>query len=145
MLKTVVVIHYHELWLKGRNRKFFLGKFVLALRRAFADFPGTRMRQPGDRVVIEFGSDADRETIIARLQRVLGIAYFATTIWKPYAKSRGKKWRPSPSQISPFVLSAAINHFLTASMRSKEAWDAICSTNCGPQADPSASSWMIRR
>jgi tRNA uracil 4-sulfurtransferase len=77
MLKTVVVIHYHELWLKGRNRKFFLGKFVLALRRAFADFPGTRMRQPGDRVVIEFGSDADRETIIARLQRVLGIAYFA--------------------------------------------------------------------
>lgn len=77
MMKTVVVIHYHELWLKGRNRKFFLGKFVLALRRAFADFPGARMRQPGDRVVIEFGADAALETIIARLRRVLGIAYFA--------------------------------------------------------------------
>lgn len=76
-MKTVVVIHYHELWLKGRNRKFFLGKFVLALRRAFADFPGARMRQPGDRVVIEFGADAALETIIARLRRVLGIAYFA--------------------------------------------------------------------
>jgi len=77
MLKTVVVIHYHELWLKGRNRKFFLGRFLIALRRAFADFPGARMRQPGDRVVIEFGLDATLETIISRLQRVLGIAYFA--------------------------------------------------------------------
>jgi tRNA uracil 4-sulfurtransferase len=77
MMKTVIVIHYHELWLKGRNRKFFLGKFVLALRRAFADFPGARMRQPGDRVVIEFGADAALETIIARLKRVVGIAYFA--------------------------------------------------------------------
>jgi thiamine biosynthesis protein ThiI len=77
MLKTVAVIHYHELWLKGRNRKFFLGKFLIALRRAFADFPRARMRQPGDRVVIEFDSEAPLETIIARLRCVLGIAYFA--------------------------------------------------------------------
>lgn len=77
MLNTVVVVHYHELWLKGRNRKFFLGKFLLALRRAFADFPAMRMRQPGDRVVMEFGADAAVETIVARLQHVLGIAYFA--------------------------------------------------------------------
>jgi thiamine biosynthesis protein ThiI len=79
MLKTVVVIHYHELWLKGRNRKFFLGKFLLALKRTFADFPSLRMRQPGDRVVLEFDSDAPIETIIARLKRVLGIAYFAVS------------------------------------------------------------------
>jgi tRNA uracil 4-sulfurtransferase len=77
MLKTVVVIHYHELWLKGRNRKFFLGKFLLALRRTFADFPTARIRQPGDRVVLEFAPDVPVQTIVARLKRVLGIAYFA--------------------------------------------------------------------
>ena len=77
MLKTVIVIHYHELWLKGRNRKFFLGKFLLGLRRAFADFPAARMRQPGDRVVLEFEPDTPLGTIIDRLKRVLGIAYFA--------------------------------------------------------------------
>ena len=77
MPKTVIVIHYHELWLKGRNRKFFLGKFLLALRRAFADFPSMRMRQPGDRVVLEFGFDASLEAIIGRLKQVSGIAYFA--------------------------------------------------------------------
>ncbi len=77
MLKTVVVIHYHELWLKGRNRKFFLGKFLLALRRTFADFPTARIRQPGDRVVLEFDPDVSVQTIVARLKRVFGIAYFA--------------------------------------------------------------------
>jgi tRNA uracil 4-sulfurtransferase len=77
MQKTVIVIHYHELWLKGRNRKFFLGKFLIALRRAFADLPSARMRQPGDRVVLEFDPGAPLETIIERLKRVLGIAYFA--------------------------------------------------------------------
>src|SRR5260370_38334851 len=77
MLQPVIVIHYHELWLKGRNRKFFLGKFLLALRRAFADFPGERIRQPGGRVVLVFGVNAPVETVIARLKRVLGIGYFA--------------------------------------------------------------------
>ena len=60
MQKTVIVIHYHELWLKGRNRKFFLGKFLLGLRRAFADFPSMRMRQPGDRVVLNGSGIGER-------------------------------------------------------------------------------------
>lgn len=77
MLRPVIVIHYHELWLKGRNRNFFLGKFLLALRRALADLPVARMRQPGDRVVIEFGEDAPLALVIERLERVLGVAYFA--------------------------------------------------------------------
>lgn len=87
MLKTVIVIHYHELWLKGRNRKFFLGKFILALRRTFTDFPSLRMRQPGDRVVLEFGMEAALETIVGRLQRVLGIAYFAVARSVPRGSS----------------------------------------------------------
>jgi thiamine biosynthesis protein ThiI len=77
MLRPVIVIHYHELWLKGRNRKFFLGKFLIALRQALAEFPAVRMRQPGDRVVIEFGPEAPMDKVVARVQRVLGVAYFA--------------------------------------------------------------------
>jgi tRNA uracil 4-sulfurtransferase len=77
MSKPVIVVHYHELWLKGRNRKFFLGKLLLALRRTLADFPITRIGQPGDRVLIELGEGAPVEKVVARLERVLGIAYFA--------------------------------------------------------------------
>ncbi len=102
MLKSVVVIHYHELWLKGRNRSFFLGKFLIALRGALAEFPGVRMRQPGDRVVIEFGRDVPLQSVIERLESVLGIAYYPekpcsvelrdrATIWKASAKRHGRK------------------------------------------------------
>jgi tRNA uracil 4-sulfurtransferase len=77
MSKPVIVIHYHELWLKGRNRSFFLGKLLLALRRTLEEFPVERIRQPGDRVVIEFGKDAPLEKVVARVERILGIAYFA--------------------------------------------------------------------
>ena len=73
----IIVVHYHELWLKGRNRSFFLGKLVLALRRALADFPVKRFAQPGDRVLIHLAEGADIEQVIARLGRVSGIAYFA--------------------------------------------------------------------
>ncbi len=60
MPKRAIVVHYHELWLKGQNRNFFLGKFLLALRRTLAHFPVERIRQPGDRVVIHLAEDTPR-------------------------------------------------------------------------------------
>src|SRR5437879_12735832 len=107
MLQTVIVIHYHELWLKGRNRKFFLGKFLLALRRVFADFPTARMRQPGDRVVLEFGSDAPLEAIIIRLDRVLGIAYFAVarSVQRGCGDDLEDLCRAAWEQVEPLVFS----------------------------------------
>jgi len=60
MPAPVIVVHYHELWLKGRNRDFFLGKFMLALRRTLSDFPVQRFGQPGDRVLVYLAEDAPR-------------------------------------------------------------------------------------
>jgi len=77
MPKRAIVVHYHELWLKGNNRNFFLGKFLLALRRTLAQFPIEKIRQPGDRVVIHLAEDTPVEAVIAALGRVMGIAYFA--------------------------------------------------------------------
>jgi tRNA uracil 4-sulfurtransferase len=76
MPPPVIVIHYHELWLKGGNRRFFLGKFLLALRRVLAEFSVERIRQPGDRVVVQLAEGAPLELVVARLERVFGIAYF---------------------------------------------------------------------
>lgn len=75
--KPVIVVHYHELWLKGRNRGFFLAKLALALRRALEGIPVERIRRPGDRVVVELGEGASVEQTAARVERVLGVAYFA--------------------------------------------------------------------
>jgi len=84
MSKPMIVIHYHELWLKGRNRNFFLGKFLLALRRTLEEFHVERIRKPGDRVLIEFAEDVPLEKVIRRLERMPGIAYFAVA--RPLAR-----------------------------------------------------------
>src|SRR3954462_2728751 len=77
MSNPVIVIHYHELWLKGGNRKFFLGKFLIALRRSLEEFHVKHIMQPGDRVVIGLGEGVPVEKVGERLHQVLGIAYFA--------------------------------------------------------------------
>jgi thiamine biosynthesis protein ThiI len=77
MLKPVIVVHYHELWLKGRNRSFFLGKLAIALRRAIEGIPIERMTRPGDRLLVELGEGARLEEAIARIRRVFGVAYYA--------------------------------------------------------------------
>ena len=77
MSNPVIVVHYHELWLKGGNRRFFLGKLCTALRQSFQGIPVERIEQPGDRFIIRLGAEASLEEAIKRLERVPGIAYYA--------------------------------------------------------------------
>lgn len=74
----VIVVHYHELWLKGRNRRFFLGKLITALRRALEGIAVERIEQPGDRLLIRLADGARLDEAIRRVEQVLGIAYYAT-------------------------------------------------------------------
>jgi len=77
MSNPVIVVHYHELWLKGRNRRFFLGKLFTALRQTLAGLPVQRIEQPGDRFVVRLGDGAALDEVIARVNHVLGVAFFA--------------------------------------------------------------------
>ena len=77
MSNPVIVVHYHELWLKGGNRRFFLGKLFTALRKALEGLPVERIEQPGDRFLVRLGADAPVEEAIERVERVLGIAFYA--------------------------------------------------------------------
>jgi thiamine biosynthesis protein ThiI len=88
MAAAHIVVHYHELWLKQGNRKFFLHKLRVAMRRALEGMGITRITQPGDRFVIELADDAQLNEAIERLKRVSGIAYLAAARaveWSPYA------------------------------------------------------------
>jgi tRNA uracil 4-sulfurtransferase len=73
----VIVVHYHELWLKGRNRRFFLAKLRAALRQSLEGIAVERIEQPGDRLLIRLGHKALLDEAIRRVERVLGIAYYA--------------------------------------------------------------------
>jgi thiamine biosynthesis protein ThiI len=77
MPDSLIVAHYHELWLKGRNRSFFLAKLVDALRRALDGLEVVRIRRPGDRVTIELNNAAHLDEALRRLARVSGVAYYA--------------------------------------------------------------------
>ncbi|MCL6480453.1 MAG: tRNA 4-thiouridine(8) synthase ThiI [Firmicutes bacterium] len=75
--RQVIVVHYHELWLKGGNRRFFLGKLIVALRKALEGIPVRRIGQPSDRILLEFGEGAQLDEALARLARVFGVANYA--------------------------------------------------------------------
>ena len=77
MSDTVIVVHYHELWLKGRNRRFFLGKLFAALRQALHGIPVQRIDQPGDRFLVRLGQAASVSAAVERIERVFGVAYYA--------------------------------------------------------------------
>ena len=68
--KLIIVVHYHELWLKGGNRRFFLSKLHMALKRALEGLPVERILRPGDRLLVEFGEGASAEEAVARIERV---------------------------------------------------------------------------
>jgi thiamine biosynthesis protein ThiI len=75
--KQHIVVHYHELWLKGGNRHFFVGRLITAVRQSLEGLGLAKLHCPGDRIVIELEEGAPIEPVIARLERVFGIAYFA--------------------------------------------------------------------
>jgi len=77
MSNPAIVVHYHELWLKGRNRRFFLGKLFTALRQSLRGIPVARIEQPGDRFLVRLDEGASLEAAIERIERVLGISYYA--------------------------------------------------------------------
>src|SRR5437667_4113382 len=94
MAGTHIVVHYHELWLKGRNRDFFLHKLRLGIKRALEGLEVTRITQPGDRMVIELAPEADSSAALTRLERVSGISSFGiarAVDWRAAAGSAAEK------------------------------------------------------
>ena len=76
-LAPAIVVHYHEVWLKGGNRAFFIGKLVESLRAMLADVGVQRFSKPGDRLLIELAPGANLDEAVRRVERVFGIANFA--------------------------------------------------------------------
>ncbi len=72
-----VVVHYHELALKGKNRPFFVRQLVKNLLSATRGLGVQQaLRQPG-RIVLELDQNAQKTTIEHRLGKVFGVANFS--------------------------------------------------------------------
>lgn len=99
----VIVVHYHELWLKGRNRRFFLGKLFAALRQSLGGIAVLRIEQPGDRFLVRLGAEASLEEAIQRIERVFGVAYYAVA--RPVEREMEALCRAAWEEIEPLRFS----------------------------------------
>lgn len=74
-----IVVHYHEVGLKGRNRSFFENKLVKNIRFALKGLSIKKVKKIFGRILVELDSSVDFsvEDILSRLQRVCGIANFS--------------------------------------------------------------------
>lgn len=71
-----LVLHFHELWLKGGNRNFFLGKLLAAVRQSLEPLPN-RARIAHSRILVDLEDAGAVETAVERLKRVFGVVYYA--------------------------------------------------------------------
>lgn len=72
-----ILVHYHELALKGRNRPFFEQRLVRNLRAALKDLRGVRIEPLTGRIRIDLPDHAEWDTIKSRISRVFGVANFS--------------------------------------------------------------------
>lgn len=70
-----LVVHFHEIGLKGRNREFFENALARNLRRALRGTGYKRVRTGFGRVMVDLEPDGMPELAAERAARVFGVAY----------------------------------------------------------------------
>ena len=76
-MRPCVVVHYHEVGLKGRNRPFFLSTLEKNLRRATAGLGVKAVERASGRILLWLEPDAPLEPLRAQISRVFGVVNFA--------------------------------------------------------------------
>ncbi len=103
MSPLAIVVHYHELWLKGGNRRFFASKLASNLRLALAGIPVEKISRPNDRLILHLGESASVEEALRRIGRVSGVAYYALA--RPVARDLNALCAAAWEEIEPLAFS----------------------------------------
>src|SRR5882672_3303242 len=80
-MERFIVIHYHELGLKGGNRDYFENRLCKNIRATLAGCGCGEVRRISGRILLELKPDCNLAEIQRRLGKISGIAYFAEA-WK---------------------------------------------------------------
>ena len=76
-MNRVFIIHYHEIWLKGGNKNYFLSRLRSAITQSVSDLPVQSLTSSAERFLLVPGDESAVPAILERLRRVLGVAYVA--------------------------------------------------------------------
>lgn len=80
---TVLLVHYHEIALKARNRPFFIKHLIHNLRRATADLPVRRIRNLTGRLLLELSEERSAGAVVDRIRQVFGVANCSPALRSP--------------------------------------------------------------
>ncbi len=75
--KKVVIIHFGELWLKGRNRPNFIRQLYKNIENALGGSDYNEFESWRDRFVIYLNEKSDADFILKKLGYVFGISWFS--------------------------------------------------------------------
>jgi len=75
---ALLVLHYHEMWLKGGNRSFFLHKLTESVRAHLGDLGALRIEHEDGRVLVSVAADAT--AAVDRVRRIFGVAYYSVVV-----------------------------------------------------------------
>ncbi len=78
-----LLVHYHEIALKGGNRRFFERQLQRNLARATLHLGTARVERLTGRLMCWMRDGAALEPLVAAVQKIFGIAYFAPAIQLP--------------------------------------------------------------
>ena len=87
--RHVIVLRYHEIALKGRNRPFFVRRLAENVTRAVAGLPVGDVRRASARLLLPLHDPAAWPAARARLARVFGVANFALAHERPLVTRGG--------------------------------------------------------
>ena len=117
---SVLILHYHEIWLKGYNRKFFISKLKEAVGYSLDGLPIRAVRHEENRILawLDASGDENPQTItheaVQRLRKVPGIAYLAIA----------QEFPPQLDQIvergAELMLKASFHTFAVRAKRSRK-------------------------
>ena len=75
-----MLIHYHEIGLKGKNRGRFERRLMININRALKDVPCGKLERLSGRMMLALTSESPIDVIRERLSTVFGIANFSEAV-----------------------------------------------------------------
>lgn len=74
---AVLVLHFHEMWLKGHNRGFFLHKFTDSIQEQLSGLGPMKVEHEDGRVLVTLESREALGEAAQRAKRIFGVAYYS--------------------------------------------------------------------
>ncbi|MEK6711175.1 MAG: tRNA uracil 4-sulfurtransferase ThiI [Nitrospinota bacterium] len=120
-----VLLHYHEIGLKGKNRPYLINRLARRVELAAAPLGAGPVRKLPGRLILELPEGADWSLVQEALARVFGLANFSLALRLPLeveAAAEAAVAMLAPLPVSTFRVRTR-KAFDTVPIRSRE-WDA---------------------